>query len=46
VESSGDTQCDRYIEAAVLRAAPLPLPSDEEAKAAFRSFNFEFNSGG
>jgi colicin import membrane protein len=46
VESSGNANCDRYIEAAVLRAAPLPLPSDEEARAAFRSFYFQFNPGG
>jgi colicin import membrane protein len=45
VESSGDRTFDRSAQAAVYRAAPLPVPTDSAAAAKLRSFNFKFCPG-
>jgi colicin import membrane protein len=45
VESSGDRTFDRSAQAAVYRAAPLPVPTDPAAAAKLRSFNFKFCPG-
>ncbi|MEK6750413.1 MAG: cell envelope integrity protein TolA [Pseudomonadota bacterium] len=43
VKSCGDSLSDRSVETAVHQAAPLPVPSDPQAFAQFRSFTFTFN---
>lgn len=43
VESSGNAVFDRSAEAAVYKAAPLPLPTDPRAAAEFKNFKFLFN---
>ncbi|MDH4274995.1 MAG: cell envelope integrity protein TolA [Gammaproteobacteria bacterium] len=43
VKSCGDSLSDRSVETAVRQAAPLPVPSDPQAFAQFRSFTFTFN---
>jgi colicin import membrane protein len=45
VESSGDRTFDRSAQAAVYRAAPLPVPTNPAAAAKLRSFNFKFCPG-
>lgn len=42
VESSGQTEFDRSTELAVLKSSPLPMPSDDKARAEFRHFTFRF----
>ncbi|MBI5041197.1 MAG: cell envelope integrity protein TolA [Gammaproteobacteria bacterium] len=42
VQSSGDAAFDRSVEAAVFRAAPLPLPSDPGLFESFRTLQFRF----
>ncbi|HEY9199340.1 MAG TPA: cell envelope integrity protein TolA [Gammaproteobacteria bacterium] len=42
VQSSGDAAFDRSVEAAVYRAAPLPLPPDPGMFENFRSVQFRF----
>lgn len=42
VKSSGDAAFDRSVEAAVYRAAPLPLPPDPALFDSFRTVNFVF----
>lgn len=42
VKSSGSAVFDRSAEAAVYKAAPLPQPSDAQAAAALRDFEFIF----
>jgi colicin import membrane protein len=41
-KSSGITACDEAVERAILISEPLPLPTDEAAKAAFRNLNLRF----
>ncbi|ADE13392.1 protein TolA [Nitrosococcus halophilus Nc 4] len=46
VKTSGDRAFDRSAEAAVYKAAPLPVPPDRAAAAKLLpSFNFKFTSG-
>ncbi len=45
VQSSGDPVFDRSVESAVLKASPLPLPSDPTLFNYFREINFKFNPG-
>ena len=45
VRGSGNPVFDRSVEAAVLRASPLPVPSDVEVMEKFRTIRFEFNPG-
>ncbi|MDH3689989.1 MAG: cell envelope integrity protein TolA [Gammaproteobacteria bacterium] len=40
--SSGDPIFDRSVEAAVLKASPLPIPRDQELYGFFRQFIFRF----
>ena len=42
VQSSGDAVFDRSVEAAVYRAAPLPLPPDPRMFESFRTVQFRF----
>jgi colicin import membrane protein len=42
VQSSGDAAFDRSVEAAVYRAAPLPLPPDAGLFDSFRVLQFKF----
>jgi colicin import membrane protein len=42
VQSSGDAVFDRSVEAAVYRAAPLPLPPDPRMFEKFRNVQFRF----
>lgn len=42
VQSSGDPAFDRSVEAAVYRAAPLPLPPDPALFESFRTLRFVF----
>jgi colicin import membrane protein len=43
VKGSGQTAYDRAVENAILKASPLPLPSDRDAAAAFRDgLEFKF----
>ncbi|MBI5461851.1 MAG: cell envelope integrity protein TolA [Gammaproteobacteria bacterium] len=42
VQSSGDAAFDRSVEAAVFRAAPLPLPPDPALFESFRTLQFRF----
>lgn len=43
IRSSGDAVFDRSVEAAVRRAAPLPLPPDTALFDRFRDLQFRFN---
>ncbi|HWS04033.1 MAG TPA: cell envelope integrity protein TolA [Gammaproteobacteria bacterium] len=43
VQSSGDAAFDRSVEAAVYRAAPLPLPPDPGLFESFRTLTFNFS---
>ena len=45
VRSSGDPVFDRSVESAVLKASPLPLPSDATLFNHFREINFNFDPG-
>ncbi len=45
IQSSGDPLFDRSVESAVLKASPLPLPSDATLFRYFREINFKFNPG-
>lgn len=45
VESSGNRNFDRSAQAAVYRAAPLPIPTNPAAAAKLQSFNFKFCPG-
>lgn len=45
IQSSGDPVFDRSVESAVLKASPLPLPTDPELFNHFREINFKFNPG-
>lgn len=42
VQSSGDAAFDRSVEAAVYRAAPLPIPPDPALADSFRTLQFRF----
>lgn len=42
VQSSGDAAFDRSVEAAVFRAAPLPLPPEPALFESFRTLQFRF----
>lgn len=42
IRGSGDAAFDRSVEAAVRKAAPLPVPSDPDLFENFREFTFEF----
>jgi colicin import membrane protein len=45
VRSSGDPLFDRSVETAVLKASPLPLPTDATLFNHFREINFNFDPG-
>jgi colicin import membrane protein len=45
IRSSGDPLFDRSVETAVLKASPLPLPSDPGMFKYFREINFNFDPG-
>jgi len=45
VRSSGDPMFDRSVETAVLKASPLPLPTDATLFNHFREINFNFDPG-
>jgi colicin import membrane protein len=45
VRSSGDPLFDRSVETAVLKASPLPLPTDASLFKHFREINFNFDPG-
>jgi len=45
VQSSGDPLFDRSVETAVLKASPLPLPSDPALARHFREIDFIFEPG-
>ena len=45
IRSSGDPVFDRSVESAVLKASPLPLPSDATLFNHFREINFNFDPG-
>jgi colicin import membrane protein len=45
VRSSGDPLFDRSVETAVLKASPLPLPTDTSLFNHFREINFNFDPG-
>jgi colicin import membrane protein len=45
VRSSGDPLFDRSVETAVLKASPLPLPTDASLFNHFREINFNFEPG-
>ena len=45
VRSSGDPLFDRSVETAVLKASPLPLPTDATLFKHFREINFNFDPG-
>jgi colicin import membrane protein len=45
MRSSGDPVFDRSVESAVLKASPLPLPSDATLFNHFREINFNFDPG-
>jgi colicin import membrane protein len=45
VRSSGDPMFDRSVETAVLKASPLPLPTDASLFNHFREINFNFDPG-
>ena len=45
IRSSGDPVFDRSVESAVLKASPLPLPSDPSLFTHFREINFNFDPG-
>jgi colicin import membrane protein len=45
VRSSGDPLFDRSVETAVLKASPLPLPTDASLFNHFREINFNFDPG-
>jgi colicin import membrane protein len=45
VRSSGDPLFDRSVETAVLKASPLPLPTDAALFKHFREINFNFDPG-
>lgn len=42
IRGSGNAAFDRSAEGAVLKASPLPLPTDPELFSLFRNFDFEF----
>lgn len=42
IKSSGNPTFDRSAERAVLKASPLPVPSDPELYPTFRNFDFRF----
>jgi colicin import membrane protein len=42
VRSSGNDAFDRSVEAAVLKASPLPVPPDPDVMEQFRTLRFEF----
>ncbi|MEK7321668.1 MAG: cell envelope integrity protein TolA [Pseudomonadota bacterium] len=46
VRSSGDAMFDRSVEAAVLKASPLPMPSDPSLFDQFRQLRFVFKPEG
>lgn len=46
VRSSGDAMFDRSVEAAVLKASPLPMPSDPSLLDQFRQLQFLFKPEG
>ena len=45
IRSSGDPLFDKSVETAVLKASPLPLPSDPGMFKYFREINFNFDPG-
>jgi len=45
IRSSGDPLFDRSVETAVLKASPLPLPTDTTLFKHFREINFNFSPG-
>jgi colicin import membrane protein len=45
IRSSGDPMFDRSVETAVLKASPLPLPTDASLFKHFREINFNFDPG-
>ena len=45
VRGSGNPVFDRSVEAAVLKASPLPVPPDVEVMEKFRTIRFEFKPG-
>jgi colicin import membrane protein len=45
IRSSGDPLFDRSVETAVLKASPLPLPTDGSLFNHFREINFNFDPG-
>ncbi len=45
IRSSGDLLFDKSVETAVLKASPLPLPSDPGMFKYFREINFNFDPG-
>ena len=45
IRSSGDPLFDRSVETAVLKASPLPLPTDASLFNHFREINFNFSPG-
>ena len=46
IRGSGDPVFDRSVEAAILRASPLPLPPDPELSPFYREMEFLFNPCG
>lgn len=42
VQTSGNPAFDRSAEAAVLKASPIPVPTNPQLFATFRTFNFDF----
>lgn len=46
IKSSGDPVFDRSVESAVLKASPLPLPTDSRMFERFRELKFVFNPEG
>jgi len=45
IQGSGNALFDRSVETAVLKASPLPLPSDPALFRHFREINFNFSPG-
>lgn len=46
VKTSGNAAFDRSVETAVLKASPLPMPSEPGLQQRFRNINFEFKPEG
>jgi colicin import membrane protein len=46
VKSSGNTAFDRSVETAVLKASPLPMPTEPGLQQRFRDITFEFKPEG